>query len=158
MKKKPSAQAKPTRDPMRRSTPSKHTRPAAGAAASSKRKSAARAAPRSVSLPKSTAHSAVSAPAVQRRELYPAIEPYSRGYLRVSELHELYFEESGNPAGKAALFLHGGPGAGSDKRARQFFDPRHYRIVVFDQRGCGRSRPNASLEDNTTWALIGPGS
>src|SRR6202011_241691 len=63
-------------------------------------------------------------------------------------------EECGNPAGKPALFLHGGPGAGSDKRARQFFDPRHYRIVVFDQRGCGRSRPTASLVENTTWHLV----
>jgi proline iminopeptidase len=86
--------------------------------------------------------------------LYPPIEPYSRGYLRVSELHEIYYEESGNPAGKPALFLHGGPGAGSDRRARQFFDPHHYRIVVFDQRGCGRSRPSASLVENTTWHLV----
>ena len=89
-----------------------------------------------------------------RRGLYPAIEPYRRGYLRVSELHELYFEESGNPAGKPAVFLHGGPGAGADARARQFFDPRHYRIVVFDQRGCGRSRPSANLVENTTWHLV----
>ncbi len=84
-----------------------------------------------------------------RRELYPAIEPFRHGYLRVSDVHEIYYEESGNPAGKPAVFLHGGPGAGSDKRARQFFDPRHYRIVVFDQRGCGRSRPSASLVENT---------
>ena len=89
-----------------------------------------------------------------RRELYPAIEPYRQGYLRVSELHEIYYEESGNPAGKPAIFLHGGPGAGSDPRARQFFDPHHYRIVVFDQRGCGRSRPSASLVENTTWHLV----
>src|ERR1700742_1159542 len=89
-----------------------------------------------------------------RRELYPAIEPYRHGYLRVSDIHEIYYEESGNPAGKPAVFLHGGPGAGSDKRARQFFDPRHYRIVVFDQRGCGRSRPSASLIENTTWHLV----
>lgn len=89
-----------------------------------------------------------------RRELYPAIEPFRHGYLRVSDVHEIYYEESGNPAGKPAVFLHGGPGAGSDKRARQFFDPRHYRIVVFDQRGCGRSRPSASLVENTTWHLV----
>src|SRR4030081_2236103 len=89
-----------------------------------------------------------------RRELYPAIEPYRHGFLRVSELHEIYYEESGNPAGKPAIFLHGGPGAGSDRRARQFFDPQHYRIVVFDQRGCGRSRPSASLVENTTWHLV----
>ena len=74
--------------------------------------------------------------------------------MRVSDVHEIYYEECGNPAGKPAVFLHGGPGAGSDKRARQFFDPRHYRIVVFDQRGCGRSRPSASLVENTTWHLV----
>jgi proline iminopeptidase len=89
-----------------------------------------------------------------RRQLYPAIEPFRRGYLRVSDVHEIYYEESGNPAGKPAVFLHGGPGAGSDKRARQFFDPQHYRIVVFDQRGSGRSRPSASLIENTTWHLV----
>jgi proline iminopeptidase len=89
-----------------------------------------------------------------RRTLYPAIEPFRHGFLRVSEIHEIYYEECGNPAGKPAVFLHGGPGAGSDKRARQFFDPRHYRIVVFDQRGCGRSRPSASLIENTTWHLV----
>jgi proline iminopeptidase len=89
-----------------------------------------------------------------RRELYPALEPFRHGYLRVSDVHEIYYEECGNPAGKPAVFLHGGPGAGSDKRARQFFDPLHYRIVVFDQRGCGRSRPSASLVENTTWHLV----
>jgi proline iminopeptidase len=88
------------------------------------------------------------------RGLYPPIEPYRKGYLRVSDLHEIYFEECGNPLGKPAVFLHGGPGAGSDKRARQFFDPRRYRIVVLDQRGCGRSRPAASLVENTTWHLV----
>ena len=82
------------------------------------------------------------------------IEPFRHGYLRVSDVHEIYYEECGNPAGKPAVFLHGGPGAGSDKRARQFFDPHHYRIVVFDQRGCGRSRPSASLVENTTWHLV----
>jgi proline iminopeptidase len=89
-----------------------------------------------------------------RRELYPPVEPFKHGYLRVSDVHELYYEECGNPAGKPAVFLHGGPGAGSDRRARQFFDPHHYRIVVFDQRGCGRSRPSASLVENTTWHLV----
>jgi proline iminopeptidase len=68
--------------------------------------------------------------------------------------HEIYYEQSGNPAGKAALFVHGGPGAGGDVNARRFFDPNGYRIVVFDQRGAGRSRPHASLEDNTTWHLV----
>jgi len=92
--------------------------------------------------------------AAARRTLYPAIEPYRSGWLRVSPLHEIYWEESGNPKGKPALFVHGGPGAGADARSRRFFDPKRYRIVVFDQRGCGRSRPHASLEDNTTWHLV----
>ena len=92
--------------------------------------------------------------AAARRTLYPAIEPYRSGWLRVSPLHEIYWEESGNPKGKPALFVHGGPGAGADPRSRRFFDPKRYRIVVFDQRGCGRSRPHASLEDNTTWHLV----
>jgi proline iminopeptidase len=88
------------------------------------------------------------------RTLYPAIEPYRSGYLLVSPLHEIYWEECGNPRGKPAVFVHGGPGAGSSPSARGFFDPKRYRIVVFDQRGCGRSRPHASLEDNTTWHLV----
>jgi proline iminopeptidase len=89
-----------------------------------------------------------------RRALYPAIEPYATGYLRVSDTHELYYEECGNPKGKPAVFIHGGPGAGCDRRARSFFDPSAYRIILFDQRGCGRSRPHASLVDNTTWHLV----
>jgi proline iminopeptidase len=89
-----------------------------------------------------------------RRLLYPAIEPNRCGWLRVSPVHEIYWEESGNPRGKPAVFVHGGPGAGADPRARRFFDPQRYRIVIFDQRGCGRSRPHASLEDNTTWHLV----
>jgi proline iminopeptidase len=93
-------------------------------------------------------------PAATRRELYPEIEPYRSGWLRVSATHELYWEECGNPRGKPALFVHGGPGAGADVRSRRFFDPRRYRIVLFDQRGCGRSRPHASLEENTTWHLV----
>lgn len=76
------------------------------------------------------------------------------GWLRVSPLHEIWYEESGNPLGKAAVFLHGGPGGGTDARMRGFFDPQKYRIVLFDQRGCGRSRPHASLIDNTTWHLV----
>ncbi|HEX2492862.1 MAG TPA: prolyl aminopeptidase [Steroidobacter sp.] len=88
------------------------------------------------------------------RTLYPAVKPYRTGYLRVSDLHEIYYEECGNPKGKPAVFVHGGPGAGCDPRARSFFDPDAYRIVLFDQRGCGRSRPHASLEDNTTWRLV----
>ena len=88
------------------------------------------------------------------RTLYPAIEPYESGYLRVSPVHEIYWEQSGNPNGKPALFVHGGPGAGAGTQSRRFFDPQAYRIIVFDQRGCGRSRPVASLEDNTTWHLV----
>lgn len=85
---------------------------------------------------------------------YPEIEPYRTGRLRVSGLHELYFEESGNPAGKPVVFLHGGPGGGTDGKQRRFFDPGKYRIVLFDQRGCGKSTPYASLEANTTWDLV----
>ena len=86
--------------------------------------------------------------------LYPPIEPYNSGMLRVSAVHEIYYEESGNPHGKPAIFLHGGPGGGTDPAMRQFFDPHRYRIVLLDQRGCGRSRPHASLVDNTTWHLV----
>jgi len=88
------------------------------------------------------------------RGLYPPIEPFRTGFLRVSDVHEIYFEESGNPDGKPAVFLHGGPGGGTDAKMRTFFDPRIYRIVLFDQRGCGQSRPHASLVDNTTWHLV----
>jgi proline iminopeptidase len=88
------------------------------------------------------------------KRLYPPVEPYSSGYLRVSGPHEIYFEECGNPRGKPAVFLHGGPGGGTDAKMRSFFDPRRYRIVLFDQRGCGNSRPHASLVENTTWDLV----
>jgi proline iminopeptidase len=88
------------------------------------------------------------------RGLYKGIEPYRTGYLRVSDVHEIYFEECGNPRGKPAVFLHGGPGGGTDPKMRGFFDPKRYRIVLFDQRGCGKSRPHASLVDNTTWHLV----
>ena len=90
----------------------------------------------------------------ERRGLYAPIEPFRTGHLRVSDVHEIYFEESGNPDGKPAVFLHGGPGGGTDQKMRTFFDPRVYRIVLFDQRGCGKSRPAASLVDNTTWHLV----
>lgn len=86
--------------------------------------------------------------------VYPEIEPYRTGMLRVSPLHELYFEEVGNPRGKPAVFLHGGPGGGSEPFSRRFFDPARYRIVLFDQRGAGKSTPRASLEDNTTQHLV----
>ncbi len=88
------------------------------------------------------------------RTLYPPLEPYRTGTLRGSPVHQLYYEESGNPRGKPAVFLHGGPGGGTDPRMRCFFDPRRYRIVLLDQRGCGKSRPHGSLEDNTTWHLV----
>ncbi|UQA62681.1 prolyl aminopeptidase [Polyangium aurulentum] len=89
-----------------------------------------------------------------RRTLYPEVEAHRTGRLRVSDVHELYFEESGNPKGKPVVFVHGGPGGGTDPKQRRFFDPAHYRIVLFDQRGCGKSTPHASLEDNTTWHLV----
>ncbi len=88
------------------------------------------------------------------RGSYPAIEPLRTGHLRVSDVHEIYYEESGNPRGRPVVFLHGGPGGGTDPRMRTFFDPKAYRIVMFDQRGCGRSRPHGSLVDNTTWHLV----
>ena len=86
--------------------------------------------------------------------LYPPLEPYRTGYLSVGDGHSIYFEESGNPDGKPCVFVHGGPGGGSSPAARQFFNPERYRIVLFDQRGCGHSTPHASLEANTTWHLI----
>ena len=90
----------------------------------------------------------------ERRTLYPAFEPNQSGYLTVSDGHELYYEESGNPDGKPAVFLHGGPGGGCMEKMRRFFNPDVYRVVLFDQRGCGKSRPHASLENNTTWDLV----
>jgi proline iminopeptidase len=88
------------------------------------------------------------------RDLYPPIEPYNQGKLKVSELHTIHYEESGNPQGKPVIFLHGGPGGGSVPMYRQYFDPQQYRIVMFDQRGCGQSTPYAELRDNTTWDLV----
>jgi proline iminopeptidase len=88
------------------------------------------------------------------RSLYPDIEPFDRGFLKVSALHTLYYEQSGNPRGKAVVFLHGGPGGGTNPKCRRFFDPAVYRIVLFDQRGCGKSTPHAELTDNTTWDLV----
>jgi len=90
----------------------------------------------------------------ERRTLYPALEPFDAGRLRVSELHELYYEQSGNPQGKPVVFVHGGPGGGTEPRMRRFFDPAAYRIILFDQRGCGRSTPHAELRENTTWDLV----
>ena len=90
----------------------------------------------------------------ERHGLYPPIEPFREGRLRVSGRHEIYFEECGNRAGKPVLIVHGGPGGGSNPTMRRFHDPSRYRIILFDQRGCGRSAPHASLEDNTTWHLV----
>jgi proline iminopeptidase len=88
------------------------------------------------------------------RELYPEIEPYDSFMLDVGDGHVVYVEQSGNPDGKPVVFLHGGPGGASSPRHRQLFDPDAYRIVVFDQRGCGRSTPSASVDHNTTWHLV----
>jgi len=89
-----------------------------------------------------------------RRGLYPDNEPFAFGWLPAGGAHEVYYEECGNPAGKPAVVLHGGPGGAINPTMRRFFDPSRWRMMLFDQRGCGKSRPNASLEDNTTWALI----
>ena len=86
--------------------------------------------------------------------LYPEIKPYARHQLAVDHPHELYIDESGTPDGLPVLFVHGGPGAGCDAASRRWFDPALYRIVTFDQRGCGRSTPHASLDRNTTWDLV----
>jgi proline iminopeptidase len=86
--------------------------------------------------------------------LFPAIEPYRTGRLQVSPLHDLYYEEVGNPRGKPAVYLHGGPGGGLSATHRRFHDPEKYRLILFDQRGSGQSTPAASLEDNTTWDLV----
>jgi proline iminopeptidase len=91
---------------------------------------------------------------MERRSFYPGIQPFNRGRLKVSERHEIYFEECGNPQGKPALVLHGGPGGGISPFLRQMHDPAHYRIVLFDQRGCAQSTPHAELEENTTWHLV----
>lgn len=85
---------------------------------------------------------------------YPIQEPFNSGFLRVDDTHELYFEEVGNPKGKPAVFVHGGPGGGSQPQDRAFFDPEVYHVVLFDQRGAGKSKPHASLQDNTTWHLV----
>ncbi len=86
--------------------------------------------------------------------MHPTHEPYARGMLAVSSIHTLYWEESGNPNGIPAVFVHGGPGGGTEPAHRGFFDPRRYRIILFDQRGCGKSTPHAELRENTTWDLV----
>ncbi|MEJ2817871.1 prolyl aminopeptidase [Caulobacter sp. CCG-8] len=92
--------------------------------------------------------------ATGRRGLFRDIEPFSFGWLNTDGPHEIYYEECGAPRGKPAVILHGGPGGAVNPTMRRFFDPSKWRMALFDQRGCGRSRPNASLEDNTTWSLI----
>jgi len=86
--------------------------------------------------------------------LYPEIEPYHQNWLKVDDLHEIYYEESGNSHGTPMIFLHGGPGSGCNPGQRRFFDPKHYRIILIDQRGCGRSRPQGALVNNTTVDLV----
>ena len=90
-----------------------------------------------------------------RRGLYPPIEPYATGYLDTADGHQIYWERVGTPGAKLAVFLHGGPGAGCGPDHRRLFDPARYDLLLFDQRGCGRSKPHASLENNTTWHLVG---
>ncbi|CAM0954613.1 unnamed protein product [Alopecurus aequalis] len=89
-----------------------------------------------------------------RKDLYPHVEPYETSRLEVSDVHTIYYEQSGNPGGHPVVFLHGGPGAGTSPGNRRFFDPEFYRIVLFDQRGAGKSTPHACLEENTTWDLV----
>lgn len=86
--------------------------------------------------------------------LYPPIKPYDRTYMSTKDGHTIYVEQSGNPKGRPVLFVHGGPGGGTSAVQRRFFDPDKYRIILFDQRGCGQSTPSAGLENNTTWHLI----
>ena len=89
------------------------------------------------------------------RDFYPSIEPYNQGTLKVSEIHTLYYEQCGNPRGKPIVFLHGGPGGGCSSFYRQYFDPKKWRVILFDQRGAGKSTPHAELRENTTWDLVG---
>ena len=86
-------------------------------------------------------------------KLFPAIEPFNSGYMERG-CHEIYYEQCGNPDGKPAVFLHGGPGGGGSTTVRRFFNPEKYHVVIFDQRGCGRSKPHGCLEQNTTWDLV----
>ena len=104
-------------------------------------------------MERSTPLPAVSA-ASHRRGLYPDNEPFASGWLPTDQGHEVYYEECGKPDGKPCVILHGGPGGAINPTMRRFFDPARWRMALFDQRGCGKSRPNASLEHNTTWTLI----
>ncbi|EDV27170.1 uncharacterized protein TRIADDRAFT_22406 [Trichoplax adhaerens] len=87
-------------------------------------------------------------------DLYPDIEPYDSGFLKVSDLHTIYYEQCGNASGNPVMFLHGGPGAGTSEHDRRYFDPESYRIIMMDQRGSGKSTPFAELQDNNTWTLV----
>ncbi|MFK4824367.1 prolyl aminopeptidase [Paenochrobactrum sp. BZR 588] len=89
-----------------------------------------------------------------QNQLYPEIQPFSQDMLQVSSLHRIYLEQCGNPDGKPVILLHGGPGGGCTPTMRRFHDPEKYRIILFDQRGCGRSIPHAELRENTTWDLV----
>jgi proline iminopeptidase len=88
------------------------------------------------------------------KSLYPEIEPFDSGFLKVSEIHTIYYERCGNPDGIPVVFLHGGPGGGLVSLYRQFFDPKAFHVILFDQRGSGQSTPHAELRENTTWDLI----
>lgn len=102
----------------------------------------------------SPATTATAAGPGNRRSLFADNEPFARGWMPAADGHEIYYEECGRPDGKPCVILHGGPGGAINPTMRRFFDPRRWRMALFDQRGCGRSRPNASLDNNTTWALI----
>ncbi len=91
---------------------------------------------------------------MEELQIYPEIEPFNTGELKVSDLHTLHYEEAGNPNGIPAVFLHGGPGAGLNDAYRRFFDPNVYHVILFDQRGSGQSTPHAELKENTTWHLV----
>lgn len=88
------------------------------------------------------------------KDFFPEIQPYKTGFLKVSEIHNIYYEQVGNPQGRPVVFLHGGPGGGVNPDHRRYFDPKHYNIILFDQRGCGQSTPHAELKENTTWDLV----
>lgn len=102
----------------------------------------------------STPESATYVPKSGLKKPYPAVEPFKTGMLKVDDLHEIYWEASGNPEGVPVVFLHGGPGGATSVSDRQWFDPKHYAIYLFDQRGCGKSLPHADLTNNTTWDIV----
>jgi proline iminopeptidase len=129
-------------------------RPARASASAARGKRVAAARKAAPARPRASTRRPAGAKPSAAGALYPPIRAFHKAHLRVSALHELYYEESGNPKGKAVVFLHGGPGGATDPAMRRFFDPKGYRIVLFDQRGCGASRPHAELRENTTWDLV----